>query len=234
MSRRFNLAIAIALAACASRPASAQLGTIPEKSPFRDVEYNHEWTFFTGYLSNKADPAGVAPGGGPIVGLRYDYHFSGPLFGYVRLTGVNSSRIALNPGKPVAKRLVGEFSWPMVFADFGLETSLTGQKAWHGFMPVVSFGGGIYSDLISGSDIGGFVIGSGFMFSLGGGIRYAPVKRLQLRVEAYNYLYGIDYPTSYVNAPVGGTTAILPTGSSPSKFRSNWSLQIGAAYTFLR
>ncbi len=233
MSCRFVLVRAFACLALAAPPSAAQLGTLPEQSPFRDVEYTHEWTFFSGYLSNRSDPAGVAPGGGPMVGIRYDYHFSGPLFGYVRLTEVASRRLALNPGKPVATRRVGDFSWPMTFFDIGLETSLTGRKSWHGIMPVVSVGGGLYSDLISGADAGGFEIGTGLMLSFGGGVRFAPARRWQLRAEVYNYLYGIDYPGSYENAPTGGSTAILPSGAKGG-LRSNWSIQIGASYTFLR
>ena len=224
----------VALAAVLSRPVLAQIGTLPERSPFRDVEYNHEWTFFTGVMANRADPAGVAPRSGPLVGARYDYHFSGPLFGYVRLTGVASNRVALNPGKSGAKRQVGAFSWPMMFADMGLETSLTGQKSWHGIMPVASFGLGLYSDGVSGADVGGFQIGTGFMFSFGGGLRWAPDRRWQLRAEAYNYLYGVDYPASYFNAPSGGAGAVLPGSAARSTFRSNYSIQIGASYTFLR
>ena len=233
MLRRSNLAWAFALIACLVRPAAAQLGTIPEKSPFRDVEYNHEWTFFTGFLSAGKDPAGVAPGSGALVGIRYDYHFSGPLFGYVRATEVASSRLALNPGKSGAKRRIGEYRWPMTFFDVGLETSLTGQKAWHGLMPVVSLGAGAYSDFVKGADVGGFTVGSGLMFTFGGGIRYAPAKKWQLRLEGYNYLYAIDYPASYENAPSGGTGAILPPGAKGG-YRSNWSLQLGASYTLIR
>ncbi len=236
MSRSLLRALArtLALAAGAALPLSAQLGTIPEKSPFRDVEYNHEWTFFTGYLTGGADPAGVAPGGGPLLGIRYDYHFSGPMFGYVRVASVASKRTALNSGKPSSTRTLGQFNWPMTFLDLGLETSLSGQKAWHGIMPVASFGLGLYSDLVSGADVGGFELGTGFMFSFGGGIRYAPARRWQLRAEVYNYLYGVNYPGSYFNAPSGGSTAILPASASASQYRSNWSIQIGAAYTFLR
>ncbi|MBI3789923.1 MAG: hypothetical protein HY275_03490 [Gemmatimonadetes bacterium] len=130
--------------------------------------------------------------------------------------------------------MIGKFTWPLTFMDVGLERSLTGQKAWHGIMPVLSFGGGFYSDFITKADAGGFAIGSGFTFTFGGGLRIAPAKRWQLRLEGYNYMYGVDYPQSYVSAPTGGATAILPAGASTSKFRSNWSLQIGAAYTFLR
>lgn len=229
--RRFAALVLLALVA---RPALAQLGTTPEKSPFRDVEYNHEWTYFAGYLSNAADPAGVAPGSGPLVGIRYDYHFAGPLFGYVRVAETFGSRLALNPGKPPATRVVGRYNWPMMFMDVGLETSLTGQKAWHGLMPVVSFGGGAYSDFITQPDIGGFAIGSGFLLSLGGGVRYAPARRWQVRVEGYNYMYGVEYPAAYASAPTGGTTAILPAGASRSKWRSNWTLQVGLSYTLLR
>ena len=88
-TRRAAMALAIFVAVAA--PARGQLGVLPEKSPFRDMEYNQEWTVLSGWMSAGADAAGVAPGGGPMLGARYDYHFTGPLFGYVRAPWASSA-----------------------------------------------------------------------------------------------------------------------------------------------
>lgn len=231
-TRRAAMALAIFVAVAA--PARGQLGVLPEKSPFRDMEYNQEWTVLSGWMSAGADAAGVAPGGGPMLGARYDYHFTGPLFGYVRAVGVFGQRTALDPSQTLAKRKIGTFLWPVLFADAGLETSLTGQKTWHGVMPVISIGLGAYSDFISGPDRGGYEFGTGFLFTIGGGIRWAPERRWQIRAEVYDYLHDLSYPASYQGTTSGSVPGILGAGASRSTYRHNLTLQIGAAYTIFR
>ena len=221
-------------AALLAPPARAQLGVMPEKSPFRDMEYNHEVTILSGWMSAGADPAGVAPRGGPTLGVRYDYHFTGPLFGFVRGLGVLSQRTAVDPGQTLAKRRIGSFTWPVLFIDAGLETSLTGQKSWHGVMPVLSIGLGAYTDLVNGPDRGGYEFGTGFLLTFGGGVRWAPERRWQLRAEVYDYLHDVNYPASYLGTVNGSVPGVLPPAASRSIYRHNLTLQLGAAYTLFR
>lgn len=221
-------------AALCTMAGQAQVGVVPERSPFRDMEYNHEITLLSGWMSAGSDPAGVAPRGGATLGLRYDYHFAGPLFGYVRGISVLGQRTALDPGQTLAKRKIGSYVWPVLYFDAGLETSLTGQKSWHGFMPVVSIGLGAYSDFVNGPDRGGYEFGSGFLFTIGGGVRWTPERRWQVRAELYDYIHDIAYPASYLSTSSGSLPGILPVGASRSFYRHNWSLQIGAAYTIFR
>ena len=63
---------AAAAAALLASTAGAQVGYPPERSPYRDLEYRQELTLLTGYYAASADPAGVAPRSGPMLGLRYD------------------------------------------------------------------------------------------------------------------------------------------------------------------
>lgn len=227
------LAGLLATALCTAA-AQAQIGVVPERSPFRDMEYNQEVTLISGWMSAGSDPAGVAPRGGATLGLRYDYHFAGPLFGYVRGLGVLGQRTALDPGQTLARRRIGSYFWPVFYFDAGLETSLTGQKSWHGIMPVVSIGLGAYTDFVNGPDRGGYEFGSGFLLSFGGGIRWAPERRWQVRAELYDYVHDIAYPASYLSSTSGSVPGILPVNASRSFYRHNWSLQIGAAYTVFR
>ncbi|MBI2796263.1 MAG: hypothetical protein HYX65_06095 [Gemmatimonadetes bacterium] len=231
------LALALAALLCTAAAGAqgvTQVGVVPELSPFRDMEYNHEFTLLSGWMSAGSDPAGVAPRGGPSLGIRYDIHFAGPLFGYVRALTVLGERTALDPGQTLARRRIGSFLWPVTFIDAGLETSLTGQKSWHGFMPVVSIGMGAYTDFVSGPDRGGYEFGTGFLFTIGAGVRWTPERRWQVRLELYDYLHDVTYPASYLGTPNGSVPGIIPAGSSRSFYRNNWSLQVGAAYTLFR
>ena len=231
---RGGLLVAALASALIAGGAEAQVGVAPERSPFRDMEYNHEITVVSGWMRAGSDPAGVAPGSGPMLGLRYDHHFTGPLFGYVRGVGVLGQRTALDPGQTPARRRIGTFTWPVLFVDAGLETSLTGQKSWRGIMPVLSIGLGAYSDLVKGPDRGGYEFGTGFLFTFGGGVRWTPERRWQVRVEVYDYLHDISYPASYLTAAGGATPGLLPVGATRSFYKHNWSLQVGAAYTIFR
>jgi len=60
--------------------ARAQVGHLPENSPYRDLETRQEFTFFGGHYAAGQDLIGVAPRGGPMFGFRYDIHVGGPAF----------------------------------------------------------------------------------------------------------------------------------------------------------
>ena len=127
--------------------ASAQVGYQPDRSPYKDRDYNREWTYFGGQFSAERDPLGVAPTDGPIGGVRWQMHMTGPLYFGVRLAGASVDRTIIDPNKPLAERTVGTEKVPMAFADIQLEMSLTGHKTWRGLAPFVNGGFGIVGDL---------------------------------------------------------------------------------------
>jgi hypothetical protein len=236
MTRACGAALAV-LSFAAFAPLAAQqtqVGRLPENSPFRDVEFTHEFTIFTGYMSAAGDPAGVSPAGGPLLGARYDFHATGPLFLYARVAEEFTDRLARDPTRQPGKREIGRFGWPLTFADVGLSVSFTGEKSWKRFQPMASIGAGVVSDWMTAPDRGGYTFGTTFLFTMGAGFRYTPDRRWQYRVEMLDYMNEISYPTTYTDTPPGGAAGLLPAGSSRGVWRHSWNLQIGAAYTFLR
>ena len=209
----------------------AQVGYPPSASPFRDLLYKQDATLFTGYYAAGQDPVGVAPGSGPMIGLRYEVRIGGPAQFMVRAGHVFTDRTIINPTLPEGERAVGTTSVGLYVMDLGVTFNLTGQKSFRGFVPVASFGGGVVSDFRSARDIGDFRLGTPFALSLGGGVRYVREGPLQLRLDLVDYLYQIRYPSSYFVA--SGGAAPVRRGSQ-SAWTHNVAITVGASYQFFR
>jgi hypothetical protein len=222
---------AVALA-CIATTARAQVGHLPEKSPYRDLETTHEFTFFGGQYDAGKDPIGVAPTNGSMFGARYQIHVGGPAFLMGRWSHINSERSAIDPTKTGAARQLGKRNVSINLFDFDLALNLTGQKSFHHIVPVINFGGGIgRCGCTVKSDP--FTFGTPFAFNYGGGIRFVPGGRFQLTADWNNYLYQLKYPTGYYVTPAGGTAAV--TGNQARSFwKNNRALTIGASLLFFR
>jgi len=85
--------------------AQVSVGYPPQDSPYRDLEYHSELTAFGGWFRPASDPAGVAPRGGPMGGIRYEINVGGP----VQLVARHFDETAL---LPVAARLEAAFPFP--------------------------------------------------------------------------------------------------------------------------
>jgi hypothetical protein len=167
--------------------AGAQVGHLPQNSPFRDIEISQELTFFGGHYSAGKDPLNVAPHGGPMFGIRYEKHVGGPAFITARWSHVNSERFAIDPTKTGAAQQLGKKSVGLNIFDVDLALNLTGQKSFHHIVPVVNLGAGIASCGCN-VDPDPYSFGTPFAFSFGGGLRYVPGGRFQLRVDWNDYL----------------------------------------------
>ncbi|MGH7709752.1 MAG: hypothetical protein ACREOG_00620, partial [Gemmatimonadaceae bacterium] len=82
--------------------AGAQVGHLPQRSPYRDVFVKHSLTYFAGYYSGATDPGKVAPNDGPMVGARYAIRLGGPVYFTGRLAGVFTDRSVIDPTLPPA------------------------------------------------------------------------------------------------------------------------------------
>jgi hypothetical protein len=223
----------IALAAAASSARAQVVGYQPARSPYLDLEYSQEITPILGYYWGRVDPAGVTPGNGALVGLRYEWRAGGPAHLTGEVAHISSSRLVLDPAKPASTRDLGERSWPIWSADFGLGMSLTGARSWHNLVPEVKAGVGLMSDFKS-ADIGGFKYGTRFALTWGAALRYVPTgSRYQIRADFTNRLNSIRYPDVYFRPPSATLTPIL-TGKDQSVWRNNPSLSIGISYLFSR
>lgn len=221
-------------------PLGAQVGYEPPASPFVDLEYRQELTAFGGYFAAATDDAGVAPQSGPMVGLRYELRIGGPAQFYARVARVSSERRLVDASAPDSTaRVTGPSSRGLYFADLGISLNLTGQKSWHGLVPVLSGGLGIGADTDGDADAQtdstqrGYKFGTPFAISFGGGVRWVPGGRLQLRADVTDYFYQIKYPASYFTAPTG-LTPVLGPGVKQNQWKNNLALTLGASYLFFR
>jgi len=221
-------ALALAFIATAAR---AQVGHLPENSPYRDLETRQEFTFFGGRYTTGKDPIGVAPLDGPMYGIRYQVHVGGPAFLMARWSHVNSSRFAIDPTKNGAARKLGKHNESVNLYDVDLALNLTGEKSFHHIVPVINFGAGLASCSCSVAN-DPYTFGTPFAFTFGGGLRYVPGSRLQLTVDWNDYLYQLKYPTAYYVIPTGGTAAA--TNEARSFWKNNKALTFGASLLFFR
>jgi hypothetical protein len=227
-----HLLSALALA-CIAPAVGAQVGHLPQTSPYRDVETSHEFTFFGGHYDAGKDPIGVAPRGGPMFGLRYQIHVGGPAFLMARWSHVNSERFAIDPTKVEASRSLGKKNVAVNLYDLDLALNLTGQKSFHHIIPVINLGAGMAScGCTVESDP--YHFGTPFAFTFGGGIKFVPGGRFQLMADWSNYLYQLKYPTAYYVNPAGGGTAAVTGNQSRSFWKNNRALTIGASLAFFQ
>ena len=206
--------------------ALAQVGTAPDKSPYRDRDYNRDWTFFAGHFSGEPDPVGVAPSSGPMAGARWQMHLTGPMYFGVRLAGGSIDRTIIDPSKVIEERVVGTETVPMLFADAQMEMTLTGHKTWHGLAPFLNAGFGIVADVRGSNDVGSYRFGAPFSMTFGAGMSYSITRSMNLRFDWSNYIYRITYPTTYY-IKTTEDPPVLPQGASRSYWRRNPTFLFG-------
>ena len=221
------------LAATVAAPATAQVGHPPERSPYRDLEYTQEWTFFGGYFTPRMDPVGVAPQSGEMYGARWDLRIGGPAYLYGRMAAASLHRRVVDPKQPIGQRFVGTVTLPLLFTDAGFGVNLTGFKTWHGLAPELLLGGGTTADLKGRADVGKYQFGIPFTMTFGGAVKWVPTGRWQVRADWSNYLYQIRYPETYF-LRVGTDDPVLLPGAVHSHWYRNSALQLGLSYLYHR
>lgn len=227
-----HLLSALALAVVAAT-ARAQVGHLPQNSPYRDVETSQELTFFGGHYSAGQDQINIVPRGGPMFGMRYEKHVGGPAFLMARWSHVNSERFPIDPTKTGAAAQLGKRNVALNLYDVNLALNLTGQKSFHHIVPIVNLGAGIATCGSCKVAPDPYTFGTPFAFSFGGGLRYVPGGRFQLRADWNDYLYQLKYPAEYyINTT--GTGAAAPPRQSRSFWKNNRALTLGASYLFFR
>lgn len=216
----------------AAVPAAAQVGHDPTSSPYRDLEHKQELTWLAGYVRARHDPAGVAPRSALATGVRYEINLVGPLGLSADLTRTFAERRVLDPAKPRVTRDMGTESAPVYAADVALALDLTGRKSWHRIVPQLRAGLGVLS---SGAkdDSSGFAFGTPFAFSFGGGLKFVPGGRLQLRMDVTDRVFKLNYPDSYYRN-ASDNTSVLEETTPRSFYTHHAALTVGVSYLFGR
>lgn len=220
------------VALLAALPAAAQVGHEPAESPYTDLEYRQELTWLLGYVKARHDPAGVAPKSALMTGVRYEINLTGPLAFSSEITRTFSAREVLDPAKPRATRSLGTESGPVYSADVALALNLTGRKSWHHVVPQVRAGLGAVS---SGAkdESSGFSFGTPFAFIFGGGLKFVPGGRWQLRADVTDRVFKLSYPDSYYRL-ASDNTAVLDAQTPRSFYTHHAALTVGVSYLFSR
>ena len=221
------------LLALASIPAGAQVGHLPQRSPYRDFIVKHELTYFAGYYGGTEDPARVAPNAGPMVGARYGIRLGGPIHFTGRLATVFTDRSVVDPTLPIAERRTGTTSVPLLFGDVGFDLVLTGSKSWHSLVPAVNGSVGIAADLSGKTDKSNFRVGIPFVLSYGPSLRIVPGGNWSWRFDLTDHYFRIRYPESYF-LKTGPDTTFLPPDGKRTVWRHNWALTAGASVALFR
>jgi hypothetical protein len=227
-----KLVISAVALVCVATTSPAQVGHLPESSPYRDLETRQEFTFFGGHYRAGKESLGVAPRGGGMFGLRYQIHVGGPAFLMARWSHINTDRLAIDPTKVGAARQLGKRNVSVNLYDIDLALNLTGEKSFHHIVPVVNLGAGIASCSCS-FEPDPYTFGTPFAFTFGGGLKFVPGGRFQLTVDWNNYLYQLKYPTAYYVTPTGGTAAVVGN-QARSFWKNNRALTAGASLLFFR
>lgn len=223
---------ALALVSIATT-ASAQVGHLPETSPYRDFEASQEFTFFGGHYNSGKDPIGIAPGDGPMFGVRYQIHVGGPAFLVAKWSHVNTDRFTIDPTKSGAAQQLGKRNVSLNLYDIDLALNLTGQKSFHHIVPVINLGAGVVTCGCT-VDPDPYAFGTPFAFSFGGGLRFVPGGRFQLTLDWSDYLYQLKYPTQYFLLPAGGGDPAVTGDQARSFWKNNRALTLGASLLFFR
>jgi hypothetical protein len=223
---------ALALVSIATT-ASAQVGHLPETSPYRDFEASQEFTFFGGHYNAGKDQIGIAPGDGPMFGIRYQIHVGGPAFLVAKWSHVNSDRFVIDPTKSGAAQQLGKHNVGLNLFDFDLALNLTWQKSFHHIVPVINLGAGVATCGCT-VDPDPYAFGTPFAFSFGGGLRFAPGGRFQLTLDWNDYLYQLKYPTQYFLIPTAGGDPAVTGDQARSFWKNNGALTLGASLLFFR
>lgn len=214
-----------------STAAAAQVGYLPTRSPFLDLEHAQEFTLIFGQYHAHRDPADAGPQGGFLVGAHYEWRAGGPAHLIGEITRSSSETTILNPFVSGAAREVSTTNRPLYAANVGLGLSLTGAKSWHHIVPELTSGLGLISDFRSKPDTGGFKFGTRFALNWGGGIRWVPGGSWQVRGDITNKLYTISYPEAFYVAPNGGTAVVAST-QARSFWTNNPAFTLGISRLF--
>jgi hypothetical protein len=184
---------------------NAQVGSTPERSPFRDAEIRQNVSLLLGQSFGGHDKVGAAPRGGTAVGVRYDINLGAAPIAFTSvLMRQAASRDILQPGLPLTNRIGATVSQPLWMLDAAFTLLLTGNRSWHSFVPSTTFGVGIVTDNRAVTDSSKFQFGNRFAPILGFGLKYAPQRsRWTVRADITNRFYSVPYPQTFRDSTPG-------------------------------
>jgi hypothetical protein len=166
-------------------------------------------------------------------GIRYEINVGGPVQLVAMFARAASERNVIDPTKPAASRALGSLSWPVYLADVGFSLNLTGQRSWHGVVPVTYLGAGVVSDAGKKVEADPYRLGTTFAISYAAGLRFVPGGRFQIRADAGTHMYQIKYPAAYY-IKATDDSQVLPDSQAKSFWKRNQAYTLGISYLLFR
>ncbi|SRR6266545_2608895 len=219
----------------AARPALAQVGHDPARSPYRSLRYGQFVSFAAGYFNGTGGALGAAPHHGATYGFRYDFLGSGTVTVGLAASYGDLQRQIINPHRPIETAVTGPVPQSAVFTEAILQFNLTGGKTWNHIAPFVSAGAGLVFGGKTPADTSGFTFHTRGTLTPGLGARIFLGERLFLRVEARTTFWSVSYPASFRAPPSTDLTKppVLTINGGKEWSTTGW-YSVGLSYAFHR
>ena len=215
------------------RGAVAQVGHDPERSPYHDLRAKQSASIIGGFVRGQRGHPGVAPGEGPIVGIRYDRQVGTAADIIIAISGARLDRYDIISSLPEATRKSGPFTENLLFMETGVSLILTWRKSWHGFVPYVGAMLGVVFE--TGLSLNEFQFGTRGHVAPHIGFKWFPVQALAFKVEAGDIIWRVRYPDNWFVAQAANVPAVLTVNTDQS---AEWlhhptvTLSLGYTFTF--
>ena len=231
MVRRLLAGTAVCLAVFQTTAALAQVGHLPENSPYKDMRIKQALVFYGGVMSGGEGNAGVGPTNGPVGGVRWEIAVGAPSILFLGLSMANLERPLVNPDDPPDTRFLDSANQRIVMVDAGLNFVLTGRKTWRGLAPYMGVGFGMAFGGPVPEDLSGYTFKTKFHIDPTIGIRFHPSPRFHFRIEGRAVFWRLNYPQQFFD----GTDPLL---NDLIQTNTNWTvhptLLFGIGYTLRR
>lgn len=227
MTRAALLALA---GLAAAFPAAAQVGSAPDRSPYRDLRFGHAISFTAAQWAGDGGEVDVGPGDGTTFGIRYDLRLSQPVSLLVGVSRGDFDRVIVDPEALPDERVPVDATETLSLVELGLQFTLTGAKTWRGFAPYVGAAAGLAMG--GDADPSGYEFGNKVTFAPMIGTRFFAGDRLFARVELRATFWKLSYPLSFQQSPTEDEEDALLPGGPESEWVTSPSLHLGLGYSF--
>ncbi len=234
MLRRLLAGAAACLAVFQTTTALAQVGHLPENSPYKDMRIKQALVFYGGLMSGGEGNAGVGPTDGPVGGARWEITVGAPSILFLGLSLANLERPLVKLDDPPDTRFFGSANQRIVMVDAGLNFVLTGRKTWRGLAPYLGVGFGMALGGSVPEDSSGYTFKTKFHIDPTIGIRFHPSPRFHFRIEGRAVTWRLSYPPQFFEDPTNALPLLDPLIQTDTDWTVHPTLLFGIGYTLRR
>lgn len=173
-------------------------------SPYRFLTTDQGFGMKVGYGGFGSSSVGLQPGSGMIVDFFYGIDLGGAWGFDLGSSMHRSKRDVIDPTREEGERVIGTADARFTEVSARLKFGLTGDRTFHGINPFVLVGVGVGLDFAGASTVEDqlqagdeFSVGTLFVPSLAGGVRYFVTDRIEVRTEFGLKLWGISPPENF-------------------------------------